>query len=84
MIKLSNMDIIMRMRLDCIFGYNKINICDIMNDFKRHKNLKIIMQWDHFAIGCEKIITNYCTGLENNYGTNFYKTIVSKSSKVGL
>jgi hypothetical protein len=66
-----NVDYIIRIRLDCIF---KKNICNIINDL--NNKVKIIMQWDHFAIGHENIMTNYCTGLENKYGTYCYKTIV--------
>lgn len=71
-----DVDFIIRMRLDCIF---KKNICNIINEFNINNKIKIIMQWDHFAIGHEDIMTNYCTGLEDKYGTYFYKTIIPKN-----
>ena len=68
-----NYDYIIRIRMDIEI---KQNIIDVLSLFIQNPELKIIMDWDFFAIGKPKIMECYCTGLNNNYGNYNYQVKV--------
>lgn len=72
-INITNCDFIIRIRFDSLF---KMNILDILDNFKENPKLEIIMDWDFFAIGKTKIMECYCNGLNNNYGKYNFQTPV--------
>jgi len=64
-------DYIVRMRLDTKFT---INILNVLQLFVETPQLKIVMDWDFFAIGKPCIMDCYCSGLDYNYGNYNYTT----------
>jgi len=63
-------DYIVRLRFDIEF--NK-DIVELLGKFTEDPDIKLLLDWDMFAIGKPHIMNTYCTGLEKNYGNYNYK-----------
>jgi len=66
-------DYIVRMRFDCKFT---ANIIDMIELFTENPELDLLIDWDWFAIGKPNIMKCYCNGLDNNLFSYNYKTPV--------
>lgn len=64
---------IVRLRMDVKICDNTYNICSLIS-LLNNPDIKIIMNWDLFAIGKSDIMRCYCNGLEAEYGHYTYKT----------
>jgi hypothetical protein len=71
-------DYIVRIRLDAIIHKDITEVISMFNN----KDLKIVIDWDFFALGTPDIMEWYCTGLENNYGNYNYKVPVPENLPV--
>lgn len=68
-------DYIVRMRLDTEMN---TNIIERLDTIKQDKEVKILMDWDLFAIGTPDLMKVYSTGLYNKYGEYNFNTKVGK------
>jgi hypothetical protein len=74
-----NCDYIVRVRLDVAF---QKSIEDIIRMIETTPSLKIVIDWDFFALGTPDIMEWYCTGLEHNYGNYNYDVPVPETLPV--
>jgi len=58
-------DWIIRMRWDCIFS---VNIMDILKTFENNPKQEIVTSHDHFAVGKKNIMNVYCNTMLHKYG----------------
>jgi hypothetical protein len=70
---LQNCDYIVRIRLDVVL---QKSIEEVIQLLETSPALKIVIDWDFFALGTPPIMEWYCTGLEHNYGNYQYNVPV--------